>query len=67
MPRATLPILLAVALGLSACAQTAQGPNPYGGQTVMTGAAAGAALGALIGAAAGGHAQPGGRGRRRAR
>jgi len=62
MPRPLLPILLAAALGVTACAQPhyGYGPNPYGGQTVMTGAAAGAALGALLGAAAGGPRNRGG-------
>lgn len=60
MSRPLLPILLAAALGVTACAQPDYGPNPYGGQTVMTGAAAGAALGALLGAAAGGPRNRGG-------
>jgi hypothetical protein len=62
MPRSLLPILLAAALGVTACAQPqyGYGPNPYGGQTVMTGAVAGAALGALLGAAAGGPRNRGG-------
>lgn len=60
MPRPRLPILLAAALGVAACAQSPYGPNPHGGQTVMTGAAAGAALGALLGAAAGGPRNRGG-------
>jgi hypothetical protein len=62
MSRPLLPILLAAALGVAACAQSpyGQGPNPHGGQTVMTGAAAGAALGALLGAAAGGPRNRGG-------
>jgi hypothetical protein len=60
MPRPVLPLLLAAALGVTACAQPGYGPNPHGGQTVVTGAAAGAALGALLGAAAGGPRNRGG-------